>query len=171
MKNLLILVLLLGTIAYSVYAIYSNRDGQPASPVPMAAANLAPPSGQPCAKCNATGKIACTSPECQKGRIECPGPCLKLSTPGWGPFPGEDPKKLFITYKVKNGTQGVSQAHLGEVFEVRNGEFFKLGRCTLCNGTTKVRCATCEGSGEVTCPECSGKKFVALSASAPSEGR
>ena len=114
----------------------------------------------PCSRCLATGLITCSGPRCKEGQVPCPGKCLKLSDPGWERVPGEDPNKLFMMYRVDGGKTGRSQAHVGEVFEVRLGKFYELGVCKICDRRTVIPCKVCNGAGKVTCTVCAGQKVV-----------
>lgn len=114
----------------------------------------------PCQRCLATGQITCSGLRCKGGQVPCPGRCLKLTDPGWRRMEGQDPGKLFMVYLVNGGTRGVSQAHVGEVFEVRFGKFYELGACKICNKQTSVPCKVCSGAGKVVCTVCSGRKVV-----------
>ncbi|HEY5792859.1 MAG TPA: hypothetical protein VIS74_06135 [Chthoniobacterales bacterium] len=122
-----------------------------------------------CPHCQAAGTVKCGAPRCKNGRVNCPGPCLKLSTPGWKkhPLPGYDPDTLWHTFNVKGGEQRVSQGHIGEVFEVKNGVFANLGKCKVCQGTTTVDCKICAGTGAVACPVCKGAKRVSDTGNPP----
>src|ERR1051325_1124668 len=117
-----------------------------------------------CFACNGRGVARCTSPGCVSGQLECPNPCLKLSRGKWEHMdvPGHSPNELWQKFRDGNGTTAWSQAHVGEVVEVRNGKAVNLGRCPRCAGTTKVKCATCGGKGEGVCEFCEGKKLVPI---------
>lgn len=158
----LVILLLCGIAAYFAYGYFIRGEN------PLQGFNNGIPTKDsqgrdavPCQRCTATGQITCTTPRCVNGQVPCPGPCLKLSDSGWRQMEGQDPNKLFMLYKVNKGVQGVSQAHVGEVFEVRFGEFYKLGPCKICGGTTSVPCKACGGTGKLTCPVCKGEKVIA----------
>lgn len=118
----------------------------------------------PCAKCSATGLVACTAPRCKSGKVPCPGKCLKESDfkEHWPePLPGHSPDELWVIFRCSEGrTQGLSQAHRGEVAGVRNGEYYNEGGCPVCNGTSLVPCKICAGRASVPCPVCRGEKVV-----------
>jgi hypothetical protein len=166
-KKLLVLALLaaVGYLAYSYVATGEN-------PLTGLKDSLVGPPGRdaegreliPCSRCLASGLITCTAHRCKQGSVPCTGPCLKLSDRGWQQMPGEDPNKLFMVYRVAGGTRGISQAHVGEVFEVRLGKFYALGACQVCGGRTTLTCKSCEGTGKVTCTVCGGRKTVAKAA-------
>ena len=121
----------------------------------------------PCQRCLATGLVTCTAPRCKEGIVPCPGSCLKLSDPGWQRMEGQDPDKLWMVYRVTGGTRGISQAHVGQVFEVRLGKFYDLGVCKICEGRTTVPCKVCQGAGKLTCTVCAGQKVVVKTALSP----
>lgn len=124
-----------------------------------------PPAGMKiCFTCNGAGKMACTAPGCKDGKADCPGPCLKLSTPGWHHMDvaGHPPTDLWQSFRDADGGGGRSwnQNHIGEVIEMQNGKPVNIGKCKVCGGTGKVRCPVCFGGGKVLCQTCEGKKFV-----------
>jgi len=173
MKKLLFLVILAG-LGYLAYSYYTTGE-IPLSTLMASSDSLPTRDDQgrelvPCSRCLATGLITCTGPRCKDGKIPCPGRCLKLSDPGWQRVEKEDPNKLFMIYRFDGGWTGRSQAHVGEVFEVRLGKFYELGVCKICNGTTFVPCKVCHGAGKLTCPVCAGRKVV-LKAPLPAKSK
>ncbi len=118
----------------------------------------------PCARCSATGRVACTAPRCKSGKIPCPGKCLKESDfkEHWPePVPGHAPDELWAVFHYSKGRkQGLSKNHIGEVAGVRNGEYYNEGGCPVCKGTSLVACKVCGGSAFVNCPVCHGAKVV-----------
>ena len=167
MKKLLLVAILVG-LGYVGYSYYTTGE----IPLPTLTAS---PDGLPtrdaqgrelvpCNRCLATGLITCTGQRCKDGKIPCPGRCLKLSDPGWQRVEKEDPNKLFMIYHINGGWIGRSQAHVGEVFEVRLGKFYELGVCKTCNGSTFIPCKVCNGAGKVTCTVCAGQKVVVKAA-------
>jgi hypothetical protein len=52
----------------------------------------------------------------------------------------------------------MSKAHIGQVFEVKDGQFLDKGICEVCNGKAVVPCKACKGTGKVVCPRCGGSK-------------
>lgn len=164
MKKLLILLLVL-IAGWAGWRYFVHGE----DPLQAARAVLSPglpthdAAGRPlaaCSRCLATGTITCTGHRCDKGMVPCPGRCLKRSDRGWRTMEGQDPNKLFMVYAVNGGVQGVSEAHIGEVFEVRLGTFYNLGPCPICNKQTVVPCKQCGGSGRLACPVCHGDKVV-----------
>jgi hypothetical protein len=139
---------------------------------PTATTNSAPPevvaapgSGEKvCFTCKGEGIVACRMPGCVGGKVDCPGPCLKLSR-AWIHLDvaGHDPSELWAKFPNQSGGGGYqawNQHHLGEVIVYQNGVAVNIGACKVCGGTTKVTCSVCKGTGKVTCPVCSGKKFI-----------
>ena len=171
MKNFLIILLILGVAGYFAYPYVMNGDN-PFADFLQTGGGLPTKDSEgrdlvPCKRCLATGQITCQGPRCKDGLVPCPGRCLKLSDSGWQRMEGQDPKKLFMIYRLNRGTQGVSQAHVGEVFEVRLGEFYALGPCPICKGQTTITCKVCGGTGKVVCNECKGQKVVVKATAAP----
>ncbi len=165
MKNLLVLLLIAGVVGYFSYNYIVHRDNPLEGFIQPGEGALPAKDAQgrdlvPCRRCLATGQITCPAHRCKEGLAPCPGPCLKLTDSGWQRMEGQDPNKLFMIYRVNGGTQGVGQGHVGEVFEVRLGEFHRLGICKVCNGLTTVPCKACAGAGKVSCPVCHGEKVV-----------
>lgn len=161
----LVVLLVVGLAGYLSYGYLVNGENPLARIFPAGAGGLPTrdASGRevvPCQRCLATGRITCSGPRCEGGRVPCPGRCLKLSDRGWRRMEGQDPDKLFMVYSVNGGTRGVSQAHVGEVFEVRFGEFHALGVCPICQKQTTVPCQACSGAGKVECVVCRGERVV-----------
>lgn len=158
----LLLLLLVGVVAWFGYQWFSGARAIPSLPS-LGGLPTRDAQGrelQPCRRCLATGQITCTEPRCKDGQVPCPGRCLKLSDRGWRRMEGQDPNKLFMVYLVNGGAQGVSEAHVGEVFEVRYGKLYALGVCSVCHKQTTIPCKTCGGSGKLVCPSCQGSKVV-----------
>jgi hypothetical protein len=111
------------------------------------------------------GMVKCMAPGCVAGRVDCPGPCLKLDRGEWihMDVPGHPPTDLwqqFFNQSGLGGYQAFNQNHVGDVIEYQNGVAVDTGKCKVCGGTGKVACSFCNGTGQVVCPICSGKKFI-----------
>ena len=116
-----------------------------------------------CFQCKGAGKIKCTVPSCKNGQADCPGPCLKLSKGVWIHMhvDGHPPEDVWQKFEGTGGKWSAwSQAHVGEVIQMQNGEPVNIGKCTICGGTGHVKCSLCKGTGEIVCPICEGKKVV-----------
>ncbi|TAL06535.1 MAG: hypothetical protein EPO07_01735 [Verrucomicrobia bacterium] len=87
---------------------------------------------------------------------------MKASVGKWEkiPTPGHRPDELWQKFPTKDGYKAWTQAHLGEVVEVRNGDAVNIGKCKICGGSSQVSCKTCGGRGLVKCPICDGKTYV-----------
>ncbi|HKI69149.1 MAG TPA: hypothetical protein VKA67_06140, partial [Verrucomicrobiae bacterium] len=111
---------------------------------------------QACFQCNGTGMMNC--PTCHgTGWVACPGPCLKLSHGNRHHMnvAGHPPTDLWITFHNANHTTtSWNQNHVGNLIELRNGQWTDVGRCPICGGTGKVKCRACDGTGEVKCTIC-----------------
>ena len=118
------------------------------------------PGEKACFQCKGTGTIPCRT--CQASKMDCPGPCLKLSKGTWEHknVAGHSPSELWITFHGAKTFASWSQGHLGEVVVFQNGEPVNIGPCKICGGTTTVTCTVCKGQGKVPCEICSGKKFI-----------
>lgn len=113
-----------------------------------------PAQAKPCETCKGTGGIGpCPTKGCVEGKIDCPGPCLKLSRGVW-----KDKDGLKVqTFQLGGGKyMWISEHHLGEVWVQEKGEMVSKGQCTVCNGTTKVDDPACKGKGHKLCPDCKG---------------
>lgn len=119
-----------------------------------------------CFACAAQGTVPCRVAGCRDGKVECPGPCLKLTRGAWVHMTvaGHDPSELWQKFPNAKGKgyQAWNQHHLGEVIVMQNGGAVNIGPCRICGGTTRVPCAACKGQGRQTCEICQGKKFVPL---------
>lgn len=133
-----------------------------------------------CDKCGGTGgATACPVKGCEKGKVECPGPCLKRSVGIWKDFPGFGVGRTFIIRDEKGemtGAMRISDHHLGEVWEYKAGPprpscqncfqaktpckdcrdathvvgaFKSLGDCKICGGSQK-------GASRIVCATCFG---------------
>lgn len=171
MKNFLILLLVAGAAVYFAYP-YVKSGRNPLAEYLEDAGGLPTRDAEgreltPCQRCLATGLVTCQGLRCKEGQIPCPGRCLKLSDSGWQRIEGQDPNILFMIYRINGGTQAVSQAHIGEIFEVRFGKFYPMGACKICEKRTTVPCKVCGGSGKVVCRECQGNKVVLKKTASP----
>ena len=114
-----------------------------------------PAAKKPCPTCKETGAAGkCTNPKCKEGKVDCPGPCLKLSVGTWKK---KDDGKLWREFKMKgNRGYNVSEGHVGEVWNFTGAEPENKGKCGQCNGTAKVDCGTCAGRAHLPCKACRG---------------
>lgn len=123
-------------------------------------------TNKPCFNCHGTGRGKCPAPNCRNGEVNCPNTCLKLSQGAWHPVAGHPPTELWQDFQGKDGIRSWSQAHLGQVIRMVNGNAENLGVCPTCKGATKIKCPVCKGTGEAVCTICDGKKVVPASWSA-----
>ncbi len=178
MKNLLVLLLVFGVVAYGTYMFTDLLKGAVVTainPSTSASAPVAESSGGTttagrgvkCFRCDGTGFIKCPNPECHDGTIECPGPCLRLTKGEWVHMDvaGHPPTDVWQVFRYRtateSGTKAWSQAHVGEVIEMVDGMPTNKGKCSLCHGTTRVPCLTCKGTAHIVCPVCHGEKVLA----------
>lgn len=118
----------------------------------------------PCNPCEGKGTVPCTAKGCTNGKIDCQGKCLKLSEGKWEKH---DDGLRWRRFTYGGAYQEWSEHHLGEVIEVQDGKPVNLGKCPLCDGTTKVNCTACKGTGSSACPACKGEKQVPAAGPAP----
>jgi hypothetical protein len=123
------------------------------------------PNEKVCFECNGHGTVACRAPGCVDGKVDCPEPCLKLSKGAWlhMTVAGHDPGELWQKFPNQNGQEGYqawNQNHIGEAIVYKNGVAVNIGKCKVCDGTTRVTCSICKGTGRQTCVICEGKKFI-----------
>jgi hypothetical protein len=108
---------------------------------------------KPCDKCSGTGgSTACPVKGCDKGKVECPGPCLKRSVGNWKDMPGFGICRTFLIRDDKGdltNAMRISDHHLGEVWEYKTGPV--RPSCTNC-GATKTACKDCREATHVVGP-------------------
>ena len=115
-----------------------------------------PAQAKPCEKCNGTGVLGkCT--QCKGVKtIPCPNNCLKESS-FTGPK-GPDGKR-WLHLKKGTFTIDVSDAHIGQVVSLKNGQP-DISVCPVCQGKSIITCPTCHGTGDQACPTCHGSGKV-----------
>jgi hypothetical protein len=100
------------------------------------------------------GRIACTNDKCDRGKVDCPKPCLKLSQGQW--ITKSDGKK-YRTFRGRGGSSlDVSEGQFGELVDMNDGVPKLAGKCPECNGMAKITCPTCKGEQTVACVRCAG---------------
>ena len=144
--------------------------GKPSAPKTVTTNSAPPvvagpgPGEKVCFECNGEGMVPCRAPGCVDGKVDCPGPCLKLSKGVWKhtDIDGKPSDVLWQYFTSVDGrwTMGWSEHHLGEVIVMQDGKPTDIGKCKTCGGTGKVTCSVCKGTGKVICPVCNGKKFI-----------
>ncbi len=143
-----------------------GQTSDPATPVEPAINPAGPGKDEKaCFTCNGAGTVPCSARGCVAGKVECPGPCLKLTRGSWVHMnvPGHDPKELWQKFRKPNGgVTAWNQGHVGEVIALQNGDYVNIGKCTVCSGTTRVACSACKGLGRQPCELCGGKKYVPI---------
>lgn len=173
MKTLATLILA-GAAAAALLAGCGKSSPTNSTPPPSAAApdvtnSLVAQADDPgpgekiCFACKGKGTVKCMAPGCVNGMVDCPGPCLKLDRGVWVHMdvPGHPPTDLWQRFNKPDGSYAAySQAHVGHVIVLQNGEFVDSGPCKICGGTGKVPCSVCKGTGQQVCPICNGKKYI-----------
>lgn len=166
--------LLLFLWVYAVAAAEINSPPQPANRVasatgqdkPATASTAQPEATKTCFRCGGSGKGPCAAAGCKDGKVECSGPCLRLTKGKWVHLEvaGHPPSDLWQKFTQSNGTyQAWSHKHVGEVIQMQNGKAVHAGQCRICGGTTRVKCPVCQGTGQGACDLCAGKKVVPAS--------
>jgi hypothetical protein len=128
----------------------------PAVPVPGEREKL-------CFQCEGRGTVPCSATGCLGGKVDCAGPCLKLSRGRWEhrQVDGHDPNELWQRFPNGDGSfLFYSQAHVGEVVGMQGGRAVLMGKCEQCGGTTRANCSVCKGQGRQTCEICAGKQVI-----------
>ncbi len=115
-----------------------------------------------CPDCGGTGKASCGAPGCVHGVIPCPNPdCLQLTRGDWVHMhvDGHPDTDVWHKFDAPNGGWAAySQAHVGHVIQLVNGQWTDMGLCPVCLGTGKAVCPVCRGQKE--CPTCHGKGTI-----------
>jgi hypothetical protein len=116
-----------------------------------------------CFNCSGTGKTKCVAPGCKAGKVECPGPCIKLTQGVWEHkhVDGHPDSDIWLTFNGADGSwKMVNQNHAGQVMELRNGRYELGGKCKTCGGAAKIKCPICQGTSQTTCSICDGHGVV-----------
>lgn len=123
-----------------------------------------PASKKPCEDCKGSGSAGkCTNHKCVEGKVDCPGPCLKLSVGTWKK---EADGKLWRYFRVRAGNRTgdfrISDGHVGQVWVMTadGTSMEEKGPCPICHGAAKVDCSTCLGKGILPCKTCGGVGVV-----------
>jgi hypothetical protein len=116
-----------------------------------------------CFACDGAGSVKCMVPGCVNGKVDCPGPCLKLDRGVWihMEVAGHPASDVWQKFNQGDGSYtAYNQNHVGHVIAMQNGKAVDAGPCNTCGGTGKVDCSVCQGTGREACPICGGKKFI-----------
>jgi hypothetical protein len=124
-----------------------------------------------CPECNGEGIAKCTADNCVRGKIPCPGQCIKSSAV-WEKHKELNRPEVDVWTKVqcKNGLAVVwfPKTAIGHSLEYdSNGVPHDAGACKQCKGTGLVDCPTCHGTGRAPCPLCGGNKKVSKTIADP----
>jgi hypothetical protein len=161
----LLIFVALGIGAYFYFHPHpSSASVKNSTPPPSAPPKVDIATGKPliaCPRCGGTGQVKCKEPFCKDGKVDCPGPCLKLSKGIWEKRQIDGQASDELWQSIPPGSkQFLSQAHCGEIPVVRGGQLTTDGVCKICKGTTKVPCSVCHGTALVICPLCKGQKEI-----------
>ena len=112
-----------------------------------------------CDSCEGQGTLSCGAEDCVRGRVSCPGPCVKADSEGWQRLdqdvPGHSRMDLWMVFHNDDGTwTACSKAHAGEVYEKISGNWVNKGKCKICDGTTRMACPECKAA--LVCESCGG---------------
>jgi hypothetical protein len=116
-----------------------------------------PAASKDCKTCKGELLVDCSDKKCDKGKVPCPAPCLKLSEGTWKK--GAD-GKMWKSFSAAGGTGKVSDSHIGQVMKVVGGQP-ELKDCEKCGKTGSITCPTCAGLGDLPCPTCKASKTAA----------
>jgi hypothetical protein len=111
-----------------------------------------------CPACGGERVESCGAPGCTRGRVPCPGPCLKPSSPGWQRMKvaGHGPNQLWMRFVHDDGSWTAwSRNHIGEVIEKVDGRWTNKGKCPTCQGRATQVCPACQAKR--TCARCGGE--------------
>jgi hypothetical protein len=114
-----------------------------------------PEGKKECATCKGTGTGGkCTNAKCVNGKVDCPGPCLKLSVGTWKDKDGHKWRE----FPTRNGSHKISDNHLGQVWGLTadRSAMEQKGPCPVCAGAATYDCPTCDGKGHLPCKACDG---------------
>jgi hypothetical protein len=120
-----------------------------------------PESSKDCKTCNGAQQVKCNQPKCDKGKVPCPGPCLKLSEGHWTTT--KDGKHV-RTFKMQGETVTVGEEHIGQTGKFE-GKTIQFADCPTCGKTGTINCPTCHGTSFMPCPTCKADKKPADCAS------
>ncbi len=127
-----------------------------------------PAQAKSCETCAGKGTTGpCKSANCVGGQIPCPDPCLKAAS--FSGQPDADGKR-WRQFRGKSGTLRISDAHVGELVITEKGDPAMKGKCSRCDGTTRVPDPACRGSGLTTCKPCNGKCVTGPACAVCSDG-
>lgn len=131
---------------------------------------IKPDQQTPCTQCSGSGNVGdCKTPKCKDGMIPCPDKCLKADS-FTGPPDAEG--KRWRTFRGKSGSNARwSDAHIGELVVMENGEPVNKGKCPTCDGTTFVKDPACNGTGKKPCKVCKGKGVLGPKCDACVQGK
>jgi hypothetical protein len=115
-----------------------------------------PKSAADCPTCKGTLEVACKASKCDKGKVPCPAPCLKMSEGNWTTQSGMKVRLL----STARGTAWISEHHLGQLFSIdpKTGQITIQGTCPTCGGKMIVDCPKCHGTSKVPCQTCLDRK-------------
>ena len=105
-----------------------------------------------CPTCHGAETIPCMTSKCDKGKIACPKTHIKLTEGNW--FTKPDGKK-WRKFPGRSGSLEVSEGHVGQIVEIKNGDPQTPIECPLCKGTMTIDDPKCHGSGLIPCNVCS----------------
>jgi hypothetical protein len=118
-----------------------------------------PSEKKECETCSGTGNLGeCKTPKCKDGQIPCPDKCLKAES--FTGAPDADGKRWRSFRGKSGGVAKWSDAHIGELVVMENGEPVNKGKCPTCDGTTRVVDPACGGTSKRICKICKGHGIV-----------
>lgn len=103
-----------------------------------------------CPTCKGELLVDCKAPRCDKGKVPCPKPCLKLTDAGWFDRGGEKWRR----FPEKGGFYEVSEHHVGQLVVTDKDGRKSTVPCPTCGGTAQIDCPVCHGTAKMPCPVC-----------------
>ena len=165
MSSFFKLLVLVATLAGAYFVFVPNATIPDLSKIVPMPQRIDPATGKPliaCPTCKGSGRVKCAVRGCVNGKVECNGPCLRLTKGTWikDAKLGHGPDELWMPIREKGGMRYFAKGHVGEVVEMRDGQAVLVGPCKMCNKTTLMPCKVCKGTAFVTCQVCEGRKEV-----------
>jgi hypothetical protein len=105
-----------------------------------------------CPTCHGAQTIPCTTPKCDHGKIACPKLHLKLTEGTW--YKKEDGAMWRKFPSRGGGFEEVSERHLGQIIETKDGIPGSPIDCPLCGGKMVIDDPKCHGAGVLPCNTC-----------------
>jgi hypothetical protein len=110
-----------------------------------------PAAAKACPTCHGAETVACATPKCDHGKIGCPKPHIKLTEGTWNL---KDDGKRWRRFPSRNGYREISEGHVGQIVEMKDGVPQSPTDCPLCAGKMVIDDPKCSGTGLMPCTTC-----------------